>query len=114
MLLSTRAKGAVIFVDAAGALTIGESASALRNTMRELAWKRSEQVVLNMAGVTRVDSSGIGELISSYTAITSAGGKLKLLNLARHVSDLLKVNRLDTVFDTLEDEASAVAAFSLS
>ena len=67
-----------------------------------------------MAGVTRIDSSGIGELISSYTAISSAGGKLKLLNLARHVSELLKVNRLDTVFETLEDEALAVAAFSLS
>ena len=59
-----------------------------------------------------MDSSGLGELIASHTTITTAGGEMKLLHLAKRVHDLLKLTKLYTVFDVHEDEAHAVRSFA--
>ena len=67
---------------------------------------------LNLAGVSYIDSSGLGELVSSYTAVKNAGGELKLVNLTSKVRDLLVITKLLTVFDVKDDEAAAVAAFA--
>src|ERR1017187_7195890 len=89
--LTTHEKGDVIIVDVSGRLTLGESTSALRNRMRELVEGGSRRIVLNMADVTYIDSSGIGELVAAYTTIATAGGELKLLNLATRVHELLYI-----------------------
>ena len=73
---------------------------------------RSPNILLNTAGVTTIDSSGIGELVSGYTTITNRGGKLKLLNLPPKLEDILQVTQLITVFDVFEDEAAALASFA--
>jgi len=110
--LTTHQKGEVIIVVAAGKLTMGEGASTLRTKIRELVASGSRRIVLNMADVSYMDSSGLGELIGAHTTVVTAGGEIKLLNLAKRVHDLLKLTKLYTVFEAFEDEASAVNSFS--
>ena len=112
--LTTHEKGDVIIVDVSGRLTLGESTSALRTMMRELVEGGSRRIVLNMAEVTYIDSSGIGELVAAYTTIATAGGELKLLNLAKRVHELLYITKLYTVFESFEDEASAIGSFAVA
>ena len=64
-----------------------------------------------MADVTYIDSSGLGELVAAHTTVTTAGGQVKLLNLAKRVHDLLKLTKLYTVFETFENEAQATGSF---
>jgi anti-sigma B factor antagonist len=110
--LTTHEKGDVTVVVVSGKLTMGEGTSALRNKIRELVASGSRKIVLNMADVSYMDSSGLGELIAAHTTVTTAGGEIKLLNLAKRVHDLLKLTKLYTVFEAFEDEASAVDSFS--
>jgi anti-sigma B factor antagonist len=112
MKMAVHEKSGVSVVDISGKLTLGESTSALRNKMHELAESGSGRILLNMADVTYIDSSGIGELVAAHTTVANAGGDIKLLNLAERVHDLLKITKLYTVFEVFEDEASAVGSFS--
>jgi anti-sigma B factor antagonist len=112
--LTTHQKGEVTIIDISGKLTLGEGTSTLRTKIRELVEGGSKRIVLNMADVSYMDSSGLGELIASHTTVTTAGGEMKLLNLAKRVHDLLKLTKLYTVFETFEDEASAVDSFSVA
>ena len=112
--LTTHQKGGVIVVVASGKLTMGEGATALRSKIRELVASGSRRIVLNLADVSYMDSSGLGELVGAHTTVVAAGGEIKLLNLAKRVHDLLKLTKLYTVFEAFEDEASAVNSFSVS
>jgi anti-sigma B factor antagonist len=112
--LTTHANGKVIVVDASGKLTLGEGTGTLRAKIRELVDGGSKRIVLNMADLSYMDSSGLGELIAAHTTIITAGGEMKLLNLAKRVHDLMKLTKLYTVFETFEDEASAVDSFSMA
>jgi len=110
--LTTRAIGDVTIVDTSGKLTLGDGTSGLRNTIRELVAAGSKRIVLNLADVTYIDSSGLGELIGAHTTVITAGGQMKLLNLAKRVHDLLKITKLYTVFEAFEDEEAAVVSFN--
>ena len=110
--LSTHEVGGVVIVDTHGKLTLGEGTSALRTQIRELVAGGSRRIVLNLADVSYMDSSGLGELIGAHTTVVTAGGEMKLLNLAKRVHDLLKLTKLYTVFEAFEDEGAAVASFS--
>jgi anti-sigma B factor antagonist len=110
--LNSRQVGDVSVVDVAGRITLGEGSSALRDTLREMVGKGQKKVLLNLANVSYIDSSGIGELVSGFTTVTNSGGQLKLLNLNKRVKDLLQITKLYTVFDVHEDEAAAVRSFA--
>lgn len=110
--LSIRQVGDVSVVDAAGRITLGEGSSALRETIRELVNKGQKKILLNLAEVSYIDSSGIGELVSAFTTVTNQGGQLKLLGLTKRVKDLLQITKLYTVFDVHEDEAHAIRSFT--
>ena len=84
----------------------------LRDTIRDLIGKGNKKILLNLGDVTYIDSSGIGELVSAFTAVRREGGELKLLNLTKKVHDLLQITKLYTVFDIKDDEATAIKAFS--
>jgi anti-sigma B factor antagonist len=112
--LTTRKNGEVTIIDASGKLTLGEGTGALRTKIRELVDGGSKRIILNLADVTYMDSSGLGGLIAAHTTVTTAGGEMKLLSLAKRVHDLLKITKLYTVFEVFEDEASAVASFPLA
>lgn len=110
--LTTRQVGDVSVMDAAGRITLGEGSSVFRETLRELVAKGQKKVLLNLADVSYIDSSGIGELVSGFTSVTNQGGQLKLLNLNKRVQDLLQITKLYTVFEVFEDEAAAVRSFA--
>ena len=112
MKLTTREVGGVSIVDLSGKITLGEGGVALRDEVRKLVAAGKKKIVLNLAEVNYIDSSGLGELVSAYTAVKNAGGELKLLNLTSKVRDLLVITKLVTVFDVKDDEASAVSSFA--
>lgn len=109
--LSSRQVGDVTVVDAAGRITLGEGSSAFRDMTKDLIAKGSRKVLLNLGEITYIDSSGIGELVSSFTTVQNAGGQMKLLNLTKRVKDLLQITKLYTVFEVFDDEASALSSF---
>jgi anti-sigma B factor antagonist len=94
-----------------GKITIGEGSVALRTGIRRLLEEGKKKILLNLARVGYIDSSGIGELVSSYTAIGKEDGQLKLLNLTQKLQDLLTITKLLTVFDVYESEEEALASF---
>ncbi|HST52575.1 MAG TPA: STAS domain-containing protein [Pyrinomonadaceae bacterium] len=107
-----RQAGDVTILDLEGKITIGEGSVGLRNAIRRLMQEGKKKILLNLSGVGYVDSSGIGELVSSYTTIGREGGQLKLLNLTQKIRDLLTITKLLTVFDTYDDEADALNSFN--
>ena len=111
MKATIRQVDSVIVIDISGRITLGEGCSQLRELIRDQLSKGKKQVLLNLADVTYIDSSGIGELVSAYTAVSNQGGQLKLLNLTKKVHDLLQITKLYTVFDIHDDEAKAIASF---
>ena len=110
--LTTRQVGDVTVLDATGRITLGEGASIFRDKIRELATKGEKKLLVNLSEVSYIDSSGIGEMVSSFTTVTNHGGQLKLLGLNKRVKDLLQITKLYTVFEVFEDEASAVRSFA--
>ena len=109
--LNERQAGDVTILDLSGSVRMGEGAVALRNSIRGLIDGGKKKILLNLAKVGYIDSSGIGELVSSYTAINKEGGQLKLLNLTQKLQDLLTITKLLTVFDVYDSEEEALASF---
>ena len=110
--IAERQVGDITVLDMDGKITIGEGSVALRTAVRRLLEEGKKKILLNLAKVGYIDSSGIGELVSSYTAIGKEdGGQLKLLNLTQKLQDLLTITKLLTVFDVYESEEEALACF---
>ena len=109
--LKERQAGDVTILDLSGEVRIGDSSVALRETVRNLADQGKKKLLLNLAGVKYIDSSGIGELIANYTTVSRQGGQLKLLNLTDRVQNLLVITKLLTVFDAYDNEAEALKSF---
>jgi anti-sigma B factor antagonist len=112
MKVTTRQVDGVTILDLSGRITLGEGSVQLRDAIRDLLSKGSKLILLNLADVNYIDSSGIGELVSAYTTVRNQGGELKLLNLTKKVHDLLQITKLYTVFDVKDDEATAIASFT--
>jgi anti-sigma B factor antagonist len=110
--ISERQAGDVTILDLSGKVTIGEGSVALRNAIRRLLGEGKNKILLNLGGVGYIDSSGIGELVSSFTAVNKEGGTLKLLNLTQKIQDLLAITKLLTVFDVYENEDEALSSFA--
>lgn len=106
-----RQAGDVTILDLSGKITIGEGSVALRGAIRRLLEENKKKILLNLAGVSYVDSSGIGELVSSFTSVNKEGGQLKLLKLTQKIQDLLAITKLLTVFDVYDDEESALNSY---
>jgi anti-sigma B factor antagonist len=109
--ITTREVSHVTIVDLNGRITLGDETGQLRDAVRQLIAADKKKIVLNLAQVDYIDSSGVGELVSSFTAVRNAGGELKLFNLTKKVRDILNVTKLYTVFDIKEDEFTAVKSF---
>jgi anti-sigma B factor antagonist len=114
----TRQSDDVTILDLAGRLSLGEAVAfgpgsgvVLSETVRELVKKGQKNILLNLAGITYVDSSGVGQLTGALASAHRQGASLKLLSPTTRVLNLLKMSKLDTVFDISDDEATAVASF---
>jgi anti-sigma B factor antagonist len=111
MRATAREAGGVLVVDLSGRILLGDDSAYLRKMIRSLLDEGRTRIVLNLGDVDYIDSSGIGELVSGYSAVRSRGGELKLLNLNRRVRDLLQLTKLYTVFDVHTEEAMALRSF---
>ena len=109
--IKERQAGDITILDMDGKVTIGEGSVALRTAIRRLLEENKKKILLNLGKVGYIDSSGIGELVSSYTAINKEGGQLKLLNLTTKLKDLLGITKLLTVFDVYESESDALSSY---
>ncbi|HJZ98242.1 MAG TPA: STAS domain-containing protein [Candidatus Solibacter sp.] len=109
--IGTREMKSVTVVDVSGRVTLGEGAGTLRETLRQMAISGHKKVLLNLAGVRYLDSSGIGVLVSSFATITSVGGQIKLVSLNKRMKDILSITKLCTVFETYDDETTALGSF---
>ena len=94
-----------------GKITIGSGDQQLRDVIGNAVSQGNSKILLDMGGVTTIDSSGIGELVGSYTTVTNRGGKLKLLHLPAKLNELLHVTQLITVFEVYDNEQQAVGSF---
>jgi anti-sigma B factor antagonist len=110
LILNTRRANGHIIVEASGKLERGEPVVDLRDLAKRLTSDEgSRQVILDMSGISYVDSSGLGLLLSIYATIRNQGGDLKLLNVAPRVQELLRMTKLLHVFDIFDDEQKALA-----
>jgi anti-sigma B factor antagonist len=107
----SRDVGDVSVIDMDGRITLGEGGGLLRDMIREKLEAGKKKIIMNLAEINYIDSTGLGELVGVYRQVKSQGGELKLLNLNKKVSDLLQITKLYTVFDIHSDEAQAVASF---
>jgi anti-sigma B factor antagonist len=114
MKISSRQVDGVTILDLSGRITLGEGSVQLRDAVRDLLSKGQKEILLNLADVNYIDSSGIGELVSAFTTVRNQGGELKLLKLTKKVHDLLQITKLYTVFDVKDDEAEAIGSFKRS
>src|SRR5712691_2541934 len=108
--INERQAGDVTILDLTGEIRMGEGSTALRNSIRGLVTGGNKKLLLNLGGVSYIDSSGIGELIANYTTASRDGGQVKLLNLTDKVQDLLVITKLLTVFDVYETETDALSS----
>lgn len=109
--IGKREVGHATILDINGRIVLGDEIGDLRTAVRNLIAEGKKKIILNLAAVDYIDSSGVGELVGSFTTVRNAGGELKLLNLTQKVHDVLHVTKLYTVFDIKDDEFNAVKSF---
>jgi anti-sigma B factor antagonist len=112
MKIEKRTVGDVLILDCSGKITLGEGTMAIRNTVMDLLKDGEKKIVMNLADVNYIDSSGIGELVRTYITVSSGGGQMKLLSLTKKIQELLQITKLLTVFQVYDSESAAVASFS--
>lgn len=111
MKATNRTADGVEVIKLEGKITIGSGDQQLREVITNALNSGKNKILLDMSGVTTIDSSGIGELVGSYTTVTNRGGRLKLLHLPAKLNELLHVTQLITVFEVYENEPEALKSF---
>ena len=111
MRIDKREKSGVTILELEGKITIGKGDVALREAVQQVLAEGSTKLLIHLAKVTTIDSSGVGELVSAFTTVTNRGGKLKLVNLPPKVNYILQITQLITVFEVYDSEAEALATF---
>src|SRR5205823_14669900 len=109
--LTTRDQGGVTILSCNGRVVFGDESSALRDMVKGLIAEGKSNIVINLGGVSYIDSGGLGTLVSLFTSARAAGGDIKLANLTQRVGDLLQITKLLTVFEVCEGEQKAVESF---
>src|SRR5262245_55222599 len=108
MVLNARRLDDVAILDLSGRITMGEGTLIVRDHIQKLLNTGDRKFLLNLGDVDYIDSSGLGELVTSFTTVRNQGGHLKLLNLTRRVQDLLQITKLLTVFEEFDSEPEAL------
>ena len=113
MKIQSRETMGVTILDVSGRITMGEGSVVLRDVVRNEIALGKQWIIINLADVDYVDSSGLGELISAFTTARNRDVTVKLLNLTKRIHELMQITKLYTVFDVYDDEAAAIKSFSL-
>jgi anti-sigma B factor antagonist len=110
MKIEVRQQGEVHILDIDGKLTIDEG-SAVYDAILGALSAGQNKILLDLEGVTALDSSGVGDLMAAYASAKNRGATLKLLKLAPKVGEVLKITQLIGFFEIFEDEGAAVRSF---
>ena len=109
--ISVRQVDNVAILDLSGRITLGEASGALRDAIKDALAKDHTNILLNLADVTYIDSSGLGELVGAFATVNNRGGRLKVMNVQKRVHELMQITKLYSVFEVHGDEASALRSF---
>jgi anti-sigma B factor antagonist len=112
MAIKGRETDGITILDISGRITMGEGSVVLRDRVRDEIAAGRQRIIINLADVSYIDSSGLGELISAFTTAKNRGITLKLLNLTKRIHELMQITKLYTVFDVYDDEDAAINSFS--
>ena len=108
--METRKVDGVSVVSCTGRIVFGDEANALRDSLKQLL-TTTKQVVLNLAGVSYIDSGGLGSVVGVYSSARAGGADIKLTGLGQRLRDVLAITKLATVFEVYDTEQQAIAAF---
>jgi anti-sigma B factor antagonist len=111
MEIGERQVGPVTILDLEGRLVFGEGDRELRDRVNALMHQGQRKLLLNLRGITALDSGGVGALVWKYVTVTRQGGQLKLVNLSTRTHNVLMITKLLTVFESFDSEAQALASF---
>jgi anti-sigma B factor antagonist len=109
--ITERRSDSVVILDLQGKIRLGEGNLELHQTLRLLVERGEKRILLNLADVSNIDSSGLGELIAGYATLQKNDGDLKLFNLTDRVNELMVITKLLTVFEIYDNEADAIDSF---
>jgi anti-sigma B factor antagonist len=104
----------VAVIEFEGPITLGEGSALLRERVMKAVAEGHKGILLDLEGVSYIDSGGLGELVSCNAVADARGADVKLLHLQKRVHGLLQITKLITVFETFEDEEQAIRSFSRS
>ncbi len=107
-----RREADVAVLDLRGRIRISGGTLALHRSIRCLVDEGKTKILLNLAGVTHIDSTGLGELVSSYVTLNNKGGQIKLVHLTERLQEIMTITKLLTVFDVYDNETDALASFT--
>jgi len=111
MTIQERTVGSATVLDCDGKLVLGDGDALLKDKIHSLVFQQRKQIVMNLGGVSYVDSSGLGALVAASVTVKNAGGQIKLVNLTKRLHDLLSIAKLLTVFDAYDSEEEALRSF---
>lgn len=111
MQITERQAEGITILEIQGKILMGEGDVAIKRKIDELIAKDVKNIVLNLAHVPYMDSSGLGELIRCYTTVRKSGGVMKLAHVTEKIVDLLTITKLITVFEYFDTEAKALESF---
>jgi anti-sigma B factor antagonist len=109
--INEREREGITVLELAGRISVGPEASALREKCAELGAAGKRNLVLELAGVDFIDSTGLGALVICATTLRKSGGNVKLVNLNRRNIELLVMTKLATVFEIFSDEQDAINSY---
>jgi anti-sigma B factor antagonist len=112
MTVSERGVGNVTILDVSGNVTLNDGAEQMRDKVRSVLQQGQKYLLMNLSKVSYMDSAGLGELVQAYSTVAKQGGRLKLVSPTKRLQDLLVITKLATVFDSFDDEPTAIASFS--
>src|SRR5467141_1512820 len=108
--MDTRVLDGVTVVSCSGRIIFGDEANALRDSVKKLL-SSTKQLVLNLSGVSYIDSGGLGTMVGVYSSARASGADIKLTGLGQRLRDVLAITKLATVFEVYDTEQQAVVAF---
>jgi anti-sigma B factor antagonist len=107
-----REEGSVVILECVGDMVGGPAATQLSEKIHELIGVGKTSILVDMKNVAWMNSSGLGILIAGLTTVRNSGGDLKLLHLAKKIHELLRITKLDCVFEVFDDGGEAIASFN--
>jgi len=111
MVIEMRIIGDIRILDCNGKIRLGEGTTAIRKAVLDALESGTKKIILNFEEISYIDSSGVGALLSAFTSVANAGGKMKLLHLTTRIRELLTITKLLTVFEAYDNESEALGSF---